>query len=79
MAEEAIREGQVLIGPLFSEPMQVETVKPTGAETWTLGLVGSATPQFRRVTLTAREMNLQADLLLWAWVGQNHTDIFLLT
>ena len=47
-----IREGQILRGPLFNEPMRVETVKPNGAETWSVGLVGLQSEQFRRVTLT---------------------------
>jgi hypothetical protein len=39
-------EGQILIGPLFKEPMRVETVKPAGAGGWVLGLVGT-TPQLQ--------------------------------
>jgi hypothetical protein len=34
-----IREGQILTGPLFSEPMRVETVSPNGPSAWTVGLV----------------------------------------
>jgi hypothetical protein len=52
-----LREGQVVIGPLFSEPMRVETVKPNGAGSWTVGLVGQITEQFRRVTLTAEQVS----------------------
>ena len=33
-AEVPIREGQILTGPLFSEPMQVETVRPNGPDAW---------------------------------------------
>ena len=33
-------EGQILTGPLFNEPMRVETVTDTGPGGWTLGLVG---------------------------------------
>jgi len=52
----APREGQVLIGPLFSEPMRIESVKPNGADSWALGLVGQASEQFRRVTITAEQL-----------------------
>lgn len=51
-----IREGQVLIGPLFSEPMRVETVRFGGAETWIVGLVGTQTERFRCVTLTLADI-----------------------
>ena len=51
-----IYEGQVLTGPLFSEPMQVETVRPNGADSVEAGLVGQRTEQFRRVTLTAADI-----------------------
>ena len=34
-----VREGQVLTGPLFSEPMRVETVRASGADAWVAGLV----------------------------------------
>lgn len=48
--------GQVLIGPLFNEPMRVETVRPSGSETWVLGLVGTRSERFRSVTLSARDL-----------------------
>jgi hypothetical protein len=51
-----LRQGQVLIGPLFSEPMRVETVTANGAGSWSLGLVGQSSEQFRRVTLTAEQL-----------------------
>lgn len=54
----SIREGQLLVGTLFSEPMQVETARQTAPDTWTLGLVGSRSQQFRRVTLTSDELKL---------------------
>jgi len=53
-----IREGQLLLGPLFSEPMQVETVRDAGPAAWVLGLVGSRSHQFRRVTLGPEEIRL---------------------
>ena len=56
-AEAPIREGQVLTGPLFSEPMQVETVRPNGPGTWIAGLVGQRSERFRRVTLTSDELS----------------------
>jgi superfamily II DNA or RNA helicase len=51
-----IKEGQLLLGSLFSEPMQVETVRPSGPGIWIVGLVGSRTQQFRRVTLGTEEL-----------------------
>ena len=56
-----IREGQVLIGPLFNEPMRVETVRPNGPDSVEAGLVGQRTEQFRRVTLTSANI---ADLII---------------
>jgi hypothetical protein len=52
------KEGQLLVGPLFNEPMLVETVRPGGAAVWTVGLVGSRTHQFRRVQLSEGELAL---------------------
>ena len=51
-----IREGQVLLGTLFSEPMRVEVVRANGADTWSVGLVGTQTERFRNVTLTSRDI-----------------------
>ena len=56
-AETAIREGQVLTGPLFSEPMRVETVRPNGSDSVEAGLVGQQTEKFRRVTLTSDDIS----------------------
>ena len=47
-----IIQGQVLTGPLFSEPMRVETVTANGPTTWVIGLVGVQSERFRKVTLT---------------------------
>ncbi len=55
-AEVPIREGQVLTGPLFSEPMQVETVRANGPGVWVAGLVGQRSERFRRVTLTSADI-----------------------
>ena len=52
-----IQPGQILSGPMFNEPMQVETVKPNGSNSWTLGLVGKNSGQFSRVTLNSDEIN----------------------
>ena len=51
-----IRPGQIVTGSLFSEPMRVETVLDGGGGTWTLGLVGTRTEHFRRVSLTALDL-----------------------
>lgn len=52
----ALHPGQVLTGPLFSEPMRVETVQPNGPASWVVGLVGLQSERFRRVTLTAADL-----------------------
>ncbi len=51
-----VREGQVLSGPLFNEPMRVETVRPQGADAWVVGLVGLQSERFRSVTLTSADL-----------------------
>ena len=51
-----IREGQVLVGPLFSEPMRVETVRPNEPDMWIAGLVGIHTDRFRNVTLSLKDI-----------------------
>ena len=56
MPDEVLREGQVLTGPLFSEPMRVETARKDGTGSWQLGLVGLQSERFRRVTLTAADV-----------------------
>jgi SNF2 family DNA or RNA helicase len=53
---ESIREGQILTGALFSEPMRVETVRPNGLDSWRLGLVGTRSERFRNVTLSASDL-----------------------
>ena len=49
-------EGQILTGALFNEPMRVETVAETGHGSWTLGLVGTRSERFRKVSLGAAEL-----------------------
>jgi superfamily II DNA or RNA helicase len=51
-----IREGQILSGPLFNEPMRVETVRPQGPDAWVVGLVGLHSERFRSVTLTSADL-----------------------
>ena len=48
--------GQVLTGPLYSEPIRVETVIANGPTTWVVGLVGVQSERFRKVTLTAGDL-----------------------
>lgn len=38
-ADAFLNEGQLLTGPLFSEPMRVETVRPNGVDAWSVGLL----------------------------------------
>ncbi len=52
MPAEPLQVGQTLIGPLFNEPMRVETVGASGDGSWVVGLVGAQSERFRRVTLT---------------------------
>jgi superfamily II DNA or RNA helicase len=49
-------EGQILTGPQFSEPVRVETVRADGPGSWVLGVVGTNTERFRRVTLTEADL-----------------------
>ncbi len=51
-----LSEGQVVTGPLFNEPMRVETVRADGENVWVAGLVGVRSDRFRRVTLTADDL-----------------------
>ncbi len=54
--KQLLHEGQILTGPLFSEPMRVETVRANGPDTWVAGLVGTQSERFRKVTLTRRDL-----------------------
>ena len=49
-------EGQILTGPQFNEPVRVETVRADGPGSWVLGVVGTKTERFRRVTLTEADL-----------------------
>jgi superfamily II DNA or RNA helicase len=55
--KQLLREGQILTGSLFSEPMRVETVRANGPDTWVAGLVGTHSERFRKVTLTTRDLD----------------------
>jgi superfamily II DNA or RNA helicase len=63
------RVGQTLLGPLFNEPMRVETVAPAGPSSWALGLVGVQSERFRRVTMA--EADLDAITILDADMAYN--------
>ncbi len=52
----SIQPAQILTGPLFNEPMRVETVHPNGTASWVVGLVGTQSERFRKVTLTAADL-----------------------
>lgn len=47
-----ISVGQLLSGPLFNEPVRVETVSTNGPGVWIVGVVGTQSERFRRVTLS---------------------------
>ncbi len=51
-----LEPGQLITGSLFNEPMQVETIRENGINSWTLGLVGVHTEKFRRVSLTQKDI-----------------------
>jgi len=56
MSESPVQPGRVLTGPLFNEPMRVETVRSGGPSVWVAGLVGVHSERFRNVTLTAADL-----------------------
>jgi superfamily II DNA or RNA helicase len=56
------RPGEVVTGSLFSEPMRVETVQPNGPASWVVGLVGMQSERFRKVTLSAADLDRLAVL-----------------
>ena len=51
-----VSPGQILTGPVFNEPMRVETVLANGPASWVVGLVGTQSERFRKVTLTADDI-----------------------
>src|SRR6185295_13259235 len=56
ISDHSICHGQILSGPLFNEPMRVETARQAGSETWVLGLVGVRSERFRSVTLDEQDL-----------------------
>src|SRR5439155_23407685 len=46
----SLHPGQILTGPLFNEPMRVETEQPNGPASWVVGLVGTQSERFRKGT-----------------------------
>jgi hypothetical protein len=48
--------GQLLTGPLFSEPMRLESVQGDGPGGWVVGLVDTQSERFRKVTPTVDEL-----------------------
>jgi superfamily II DNA or RNA helicase len=52
----APRVGQIFTGPLFNEPVRVETLQANGPTSWTVGLVGVNSERFRKVTLTSADL-----------------------
>lgn len=52
-----ISDGQILTGPLFSEPMRVETVRSNGAGSWVAVLFGTEPERFRKIAFSANELN----------------------
>ena len=57
LVEQSLQEGQVISGALFNEPMRVETVRSNGIGTWVVGLSGTQTEKFRKVTLTQKDID----------------------
>ena len=51
-----IREGQILSGPQFSEPLRVKTVGASEPNAWSAGLVGTRSERFRKTRLTADDV-----------------------
>ena len=51
-----IQPGQILAGPMFAEPVRVETVSANGAGSLTVGVVEIRSERFRRVVLTPADI-----------------------
>lgn len=60
-----LEPGQVLTGPMFAEPVRVETVSANGVGSLTVGVVEIRSERFRRVVLTPAQI---ADLEIGASV-----------
>jgi superfamily II DNA or RNA helicase len=73
MREQTIEPGHILSGALFNEPMRVETVRAHGPDVWDVGLVGVHSDRFRRVTLTAQDLEaLTLQTTLPTYAGDGH-------
>lgn len=76
-----LRESQILTGPLFNEPIRVETVRPQGSDACVVGLVGVQSGRFRSVTLTSKNLetpeiqettkSYDGDGSFFAWVSRH--------
>lgn len=53
---EKLKPGCILTGPLFNEPMRVETVQSAGDGLWTIGLVGTQSERFRKVNISTSDL-----------------------
>lgn len=51
-----LNDNQILIGPLFNEPMRVETARRNPDGSWETGLVGTRSERFRKVFLSADDL-----------------------
>ncbi len=51
-----LKEGQIISGSIFNEPMRVETARCDETGTWSLGLVGTQSERFRKVTISNAEL-----------------------
>ncbi|MCX7866131.1 MAG: helicase-related protein [Limisphaera sp.] len=56
MSGRTLRQGQILIGPSFDEPMRVEWARKNSPGAWEAGLVGTRSERFRRVLLTEAQL-----------------------
>ena len=55
-ATPVVELGQILTGPMFAEPVRVETVSANGAGSLTVGVVEIRSERFRRVVLTPSDI-----------------------
>ncbi|MFC1633577.1 helicase-related protein [Planctomycetota bacterium] len=56
MTEDVLIPGRIITGSLFNEPMRIETASQNGDNSWSVGLVGTQSERFRRVTLTLDDL-----------------------
>lgn len=68
-----LAEGQIVSGPLFNEPMRVESIRKNGPDSWVVGLSGVRTERFRKATLTRKDIeSLQISHLIPTYAGDGH-------